>query len=128
MGNLGGLFKKIKKEHLVLCFLFGILLLVAALPTSDSKSVLKENTTVSTNADALERQLEEALSGIEGIGEVQVTIVLEPLVDSYSNPEITGVLVVCSTGDDPISVQKIQESVMTLFQLEAHKIKVMKMK
>ncbi|MEE1196908.1 MAG: hypothetical protein UHS54_08545 [Lachnospiraceae bacterium] len=128
MGNLGGLFKKIKKEHLVLCFLFGILLLVAALPTSDSKSVLKENTTVSTNADALERQLEEALSGIEGIGEVQVTIALEPLVDSYSNPEITGVLVVCSTGDDPISVQKIQESVMTLFQLEAHKIKVMKMK
>ncbi|MCI5700427.1 MAG: hypothetical protein MR308_08650 [Lachnospiraceae bacterium] len=128
MGNFGGLFKKIKKEHLVLCFLFGILLLVVALPTSDPNPVLKEKTGTSTNADVLERQLETALSNIAGIGEVDVTIALEPLVDSYDTPEITGVLVVASSGDDPISVQKIQESVMTLFQLEAHKIKVMKMK
>ena len=128
MGNFGGLFKKIKKEHLVLCFLFGILLLVVALPTSDPKPVLKEETGTSTNADVLERQLEAALSNIAGIGEVDVIIALEPLVDSYDTPEITGVLVVASSGDDPISVQKIQESVMTLFQLEAHKIKVMKMK
>lgn len=127
MENLGGLFKKIKKEQLFLCFLFGILLLVLVLPTSDSKSEQQEEI-ISTNADMLEKQLQEALYSIEGIGEVEVSVVLEPLVDSSNAPEIRGVLIVCSSGDDPISVQKIQESVVTLFQLEAHKIKVMKMK
>lgn len=127
MENLGGLFKKIKKEQLFLCLLFGILLLVLVLPTSNSKSEQQEKV-ISTNADMLEKQLQEALYSIEGIGEVEVSVVLEPLVDSSNAPEIRGVLVVCSTGDDPISVQKIQESVVTLFQLEAHKIKVMKMK
>lgn len=128
MENLGGLFKKIKKEQLFLCFLFGILLLVLVLPTSDPKSEQRKEEVLSTNADRLEKQMEDALNGIEGIGVADVTIALEPLVDTSNTPEIRGVLVVCSTGDDPISVQKIQESVMTLFGLEAHKIKVMKMK
>ena len=41
---------------------------------------------------------------------------------------MTGVLVSAEGGGDPVVVKNIQEAVMSLFQLEAHKIKVMKMK
>ena len=40
--------------------------------------------------------------------------------------QVTGVLVSATGGDNSLVVQKIQEAVMALFQVEAHKIKVMK--
>ena len=43
-------------------------------------------------------------------------------------PEIRGVLVIAKGGDDPALVQQIQEAVMALFHVDAHKIKVLKMK
>ncbi len=51
-----------------------------------------------------------------------------PYVIQETYPEIRGVLVVAEGGDDPVVVQQIQEAVMALFRVEAHKIKVMKMK
>lgn len=51
-----------------------------------------------------------------------------PYVASEIYPEIRGVLVVAQGGDDPVVVQQIQEAAMALFHVEAHKIKVMKMK
>lgn len=127
MGKLQGLLKLVKKEQLILCFLFGILLLVIALPT-EKKQEETSSQAVSENGARLETQLEEALMKIDGIGVANVTLALEPLVDNSSNPQIRGVLVVASSGDNPVAVRKIQETVMTLFQLEAHKIIVMKMK
>lgn len=51
-----------------------------------------------------------------------------PYVVRENYPEIRGVLVVAQGGGDPVVVQQIQEAVMALFRVEAHKIKVMKMK
>ncbi len=51
-----------------------------------------------------------------------------PYVIQETYPEIRGVLVVAEGGGDPVVVQQIQEAVMALFRVEAHKIKVMKMK
>ncbi len=51
-----------------------------------------------------------------------------PYVVQETYPEIRGVLVVAEGGGDPVVVQQIQEAVMALFRVEAHKIKVMKMK
>ena len=51
-----------------------------------------------------------------------------PYVVRENYPEIRGVLVVAEGGGDPVVVQQIQEAVMALFRVEAHKIKVMKMK
>ena len=42
--------------------------------------------------------------------------------------EIRGVVVVAKGGGDPVIQRQIQEAVMALFHVEAHKIKVMKMK
>lgn len=119
--------KSIKKEHLVTGLLFGLLLLIIAVPTSSDKKE-KETENVSKNSALLEKQLEDALMQIEGIGVVDATIMLEPFSDAHTSPEIRGILVVASSGDDPVETLKIQQTVMTLFQIDAHKIKVMKMK
>ena len=42
--------------------------------------------------------------------------------------EVRGVLIAAEGASDPVVVQKIQQAVMALFQIEAHKIKIMKMK
>lgn len=121
------LWKNIKKEQLITGLLFGVLLLVIAIPTSSEKEE-ETSANVSANSALLERQLEEALMQIEGIGVVDATIMLEPFVDDHSSPEIRGILIVATSGDNPVETLKIQETVMTLFQIDAHKIKVMKMK
>lgn len=51
-----------------------------------------------------------------------------PYVIAEEFPAVRGVLVIAEGGDNPILVQEIQEAVMALFQVDAHKIKVMKMK
>jgi stage III sporulation protein AG len=51
-----------------------------------------------------------------------------PYVVSETAPEIRGVIVVAGGGDVPVVAQQIQEAVQALFHVEAHKIKVMKMK
>ena len=40
---------------------------------------------------------------------------------------ITGVLIAAQGADDPVTVREIQQAVMALFQVEAHRIKVIKM-
>jgi len=42
--------------------------------------------------------------------------------------EVTGVLIVAEGADNSVTVRKIQEAVMALFQIDAHKIRIMKMK
>ncbi len=127
-----------KKDKIILVFLVGILLLVIAIPIDQKEEktvnseVLEEAVTdevnISTNAALLEAQLEQVLSQMEGIGQVQSMITLEPFIDEQDIPEVRGVLILAESGDDPVEVLKIQETVMTLFQIDAHRIKVMKLK
>ena len=51
----------------------------------------------------------------------------EPYLSNERYPKISGVVVVAEGGEDPHVIQNIQEAVQALFQVEAHKIKVMKM-
>ena len=46
----------------------------------------------------------------------------------WSLEEVTGVLISAQGGENPVTVYKIQQAVMALFQVEAHKIKIVKMK
>ena len=47
-------------------------------------------------------------------------------MSNESYPKISGVVVVAEGGEDPHVIQNIHEAVQALFQVEAHKIKVMK--
>ena len=90
------------------------------------------NTQVSEKT-RLESRLEELLSNVEGVGEVEVIIMTgdEGNTDGFSissKNEVTGVLVAAQGAGSAVTVQNIQQAIMALFQIDAHKIRVMKMK
>lgn len=182
--------RKMKREQWIVCGLAGLLLLVIATPVkktdsgenSDEKADRLDISGVEQQVTDIrreyEQQLTEALSQVEGVGEVNVTVTMEstgkkivekdnpqdeqtsrqkdsegsesntqssstqettvyaetedgsqtPYISSETYPEIRGVLVVAKGGGDPVIVQQIQEAVMALFHVDAHKIKVLKMK
>ena len=182
--------RKMKREQWIVCGLAGLLLLVIATPVkktdsgenSDEKADRLDTAGVEQQVTDIrreyEQQLTEALSQVEGVGEVKVTVTMEstgkkivekdnpqdeqtssqkdsegsesntqssstqettvyaetedgsqtPYISSETYPEIRGVLVVAKGGGDPVIVQQIQEAVMALFHVDAHKIKVLKMK
>jgi len=127
----------------VILLLLGLLLTVIALPVSnkkDSSPEVKSSSFFSAsseeNTDAertvLEKKLEDLLSQIEGVGKVRVLLMTGEEKDSSSfydsGNQVTGVLIAAEGADNSVVSRNIVEGVMALFQLDAHKIKVMKMK
>ena len=109
--------------------LIGVLLAVAAMPVSSKQQ--KKNTAGEQSEDmqksVLEEKLEAFLENTEGVGKVQVILMTDEKKDrqSFYNSEtiqVTGVLI------SAVVVQNIQEAVMALFQVDAHRIRIMKMK
>ena len=78
--------KKINKSYLLAAALTGILLLVLTIPTEEKKDVSKEGETAAASAGtssesgrdtyrkSLERQLEQTLAAVDGVGKVKVMI------------------------------------------------------
>ena len=67
-----------------------------------------------------EQETEETTVYVENGSEKQPYVTKEVL------PKVEGVLVVAEGGDDPRVISDISDTVMALFRVEAHKIKVMK--
>ena len=107
-------------------------------------------------AEYLEHKLEQVLGQMEGVGKVSVMVTVadqgEDIIEkdktehtstvtntdsgsmemttekeSGEETEIEGVLVVAEGGDSPRIVSDISDAVKALFQVEAHRIKVVKM-
>lgn len=134
--------RMLSKQQWAVVILLGLLLVVIAMPTSERLSedtsqnltqtgMFQEGQETEENSP-LEKQLAGMLGQIEGVGQVQVMVYKKAnsSLTSMDNDtgEIQGVLIVAEGGDNSVTVRKIQEVVMALFQVEAHKIKVMKMK
>ena len=137
---------KMGTRQWVILLLLGLLLTVIALPVSDKKgeksSGKGQSTAFFTDASyeeqtaqrsLLEEKLEELLSQVEGVGKVRVVLMTGEQKDSSSfyssgNQAVTGVLIAAEGADNSVVSRNIVEAVMALFQVEAHKIKVMKMK
>ena len=93
--------KTIKKEHLVLILLTGILLLVIAIPTEEKKeesSLIDEHQEISQKVEKeskeeyrvlLEQQLQEILETMEGVGKAKVMITFEDEGETFLEKEIT---------------------------------------
>lgn len=133
------------RQQWVVLLLLGLLLAVAALPVSNktekksSQGILNDSSLDSfgtgdaADKSELEKKLESLLSNVEGVGSVQVILMTGPEKDAQGfgnsgGQKITGVLIAAEGADNSVTVQNIQQAVMALFQVEAHKIKVMKMK
>lgn len=100
----------------------------------NTSSILAQSdeSTGTVEKSELEAKLEALLSSVEGVGRVQVMLMTGISQDTgefYGSKEmeITGVLIAAQGADNPVTVQNIQQAVMALFQIEAHKIKIMKM-
>lgn len=81
----------------------------------------------------LELKLEALLECVEGVGKVDALLMTEEKKDVMGFAEggeikVNGVLIAAEGADNYVTVENIQQAVMALFQVEAHKIKVMKMK
>ncbi len=188
--------KLLKKENMIVFALLGILLLVIAIPIeSDSakeekqekeeKEKKEEENAYEVQMDEnleyclqLEERIEELLSNMDGVGEVQAMVTLvtsrelivekdEPVTrntitesdgnggtrstnessfdyetiyktDSEGNkipyvvkqiePEIQGITVVAQGGGNAIVQKNISDVLEALFHVEAHRIKIVKMK
>ena len=129
--------KGMTKQQWIVILLLGLLLSVIALPVSKKSStpkqtILMDNSTQSTDEiqSSLEHRLQNILENVEGVGEVKVMLMTEEQQGIYRSgeTEVRGVLIAAEGASDPVVVQKIQQAVMALFQIEAHKIKIMKMK
>lgn len=83
---------------------------------SNEKVTLKDNT-------SKENSLEEETVLIEDSDKNSA-----PYVVQEREPELEGVVVVCEGGDDAAVKREITDAVSALFQIESHKIKIMKSK
>ena len=124
------------KQQWILLLLLGLLLTVAAMPVSRRTN---ETTTVQKNIldnesqvekSQVEQKLADLLESVEGVGKVKVMVMTGGNKSLYlsEETEITGVLIAAEGAGDPVTVQNIQQAVMALFQVDAHKIRIMKMK
>lgn len=100
---------------------------------SEGKKTKTGRETVGETADKteLETRLETVLESVEGIGKVEVMLMTGQENQSFygsEGTEVTGVLIAAEGADNSVTKRNIQEAVMALFQIEAHKIKIMKMK
>ena len=102
--------------------------------------------------EQMQARLQSMLNESEGVGETKVFLTFEnswenvvekddnqtvfekdatgnqiPYVKTQKYPKIGGVLILAKGADNPVVVQNIQEAVQALFQVESHRIKVMKM-
>ncbi len=133
---------KITKQQWLVLLLVGILLAVIALPVKEPSTAQQSSESISftdsgessvfTEKDYMEQQMEEILSQVEGVGQVEVLLSLsgENSVSFYSGegvPEVEGVLIVAQGAGNSVVERNIQQAVMALFSVEAHKIKIMKM-
>ena len=104
---------KLNKNHLLIGLLVGILLVVIAIPTGEGQMQNEYGT-------ELEQRLVNILEGMQGVGNVTVMITFQ------EDETVEGVAIVAEGGGNAVVVQNITEVVKALFDVETHKIKVIK--
>ena len=103
-----------KKRKWILLLLIGVLLLVIAMPTTSS--------TNSEEKYALdeEMRLKHILEQMENVGEVRV------MITHQDSKTVEGVVVIADGAENVLIVKNITDVVQALFDVDSHKIKVMK--
>lgn len=87
----------------------------------EQENHIEESDTGGGTRSTTERETENVTVYVENGSEAYPYVTKEVL------PKVEGVLVVAEGGDDPKVISDISDTVMALFRVEAHKIKVVKM-
>lgn len=106
-----------KKNQWLIVLLIGILLVVIAIPAGGGAT-----TSESEERYALDEELrlKNVLEKMEGVGNVSVMITFQ------KSDEIEGVVVIADGGGNAVVVRNITEVVQALFDVDSHKIKVIR--
>lgn len=125
-------FLKEKGNKYAVYILLGALVLVLLIPTGAKDSLAVDEAESSVDI-TLEQQLENVLSAMEGVGEVEVMITTEDSENTLfgsteSGQRVTGVVVVAEGASSAAVNARISEAVKALFSIDAHKISIVKMK
>lgn len=125
------------KRRLLLLALAAVGLLFALMLPSGGKDSAKEGVTLSEYKAALEEELAEMCSSIEGVGRCRVTVSFSAgeslqykgsqLIGS-TPPRVLGVSVVCEGAERDGVRSEISECMRALFDIGANRVSVMKMK
>lgn len=142
--NVKGILKKItdgaflRKVIIVGGFVgLGLILLSGFVDFGTDKKP-EEEFSITTYSTAIENDLQNVISKIEGAGATEVLLTMENSVeyvylkDSTTKtkeiqPVIRGVLVVCQGGDDPVVVSRITEAVTKSLDISYAKVCVAKL-
>ena len=125
-------FLKEKGSKYIVFALVGLLILVMCIPTG-SNSILLEEEKTQVQGGELETQLEQVLSAMEGVGDVQVMITTEEDTDSIfgtrsKGEKVCGVVVVAQGAGNATVNARISDAVKALFSIDVHKISIVKMR
>lgn len=136
---------KIKKEYLIIAVVVGIAIMLFSKNSSLKKTEVssasnrlslwdfEESTDSETNkyVEYVSNNIKICLEKMEGVGNVEVFLNIKTDTDSYMGNDsfsVEGIMVVAEGADNPIVVKDIMEACEALFSLEAHKIKIVRMK
>lgn len=150
---------KMNKDKLIFLFCSGLLLFILSMPNDggnvpgyeeDSKLEIemRADSTAVRAADGitsyekvtsveqeLELRVREILSGVEGVGELEVMVFLKPEENEHffqenntdrQSPEVSGIIISADGGGSTVIKTEISEAMEALFGLPSHKIKVLK--
>jgi stage III sporulation protein AG len=114
--------QKHSKTDWLIFILLGVLVLIVAVPTGSAENAVVQSEE-ETYPDSVQEQLAAILTRMEGVGKVRVMITFS----DEKQLAVSGVVVVAEGGDSPQVQTKIRDAVMSLFDVEAHKVIVVKM-
>ncbi len=120
--------KKLKKTDYIVIVLIGVLLLVIAVPTGSQFTSAAKTSEKNLTSD--EEKLKTVLENMEGVGKVKVMITKESEPSGMFSEErskVEGVVVVAQGAGKATIDKNILDVVMALFDVEVHKIKIVKM-
>lgn len=120
--------KKLKKTDYIVIVLIGVLLLVIAVPTGSQFTSATKTSEKNLTSD--EEKLKTVLENMEGVGKVKVMITKESESSgmfSEGKSKVEGVVVVAQGAGKATIDKNILDVVMALFDVEVHKIKIVKM-
>lgn len=119
----------------------GFFILLLAMPIGEktnTKSIVKTDSLLSEDSKEsyrkqLENELSELLVAIPGVGQNKVMITFKEMeeADLFMHQQslaVEGVVIAAEGGDDSVVAKEILDIVVSLFSVEAHKIKIVKMK
>ena len=109
-----------KKNQWLIVLLIGILLVVIALPTKTGSDLNKgiDYGIEEVNSTDIEKRLETLLGNMQNVGKVQVMITFR------EDETVEGIVVLAQGAGNAVVVRNITEVVQALFDVDAHKIKV----